>query len=327
MDELELLKQREKDMRKLKSLATEIWQLNQKLLDLESNGLFDTESFLDIEIKKEELLKEEDRIYSSIKNNYDELLSLFDYFKNLVGNESLETEINLITYNNEDELTNLRIFKRLGLYITEGNINIEGLDEILPKLQYILKLNNFNDDIDEDIINTILVILNKYIKDNKYSRIKEMLLTLKYNIEFIYYNISQILIRNSYEIPDELYWKSIYESEMLKISDSDLDYYYEDKVKDILIRNIDYLTDQFYLNLEDDYEFGKCTLAEIFIRSMILFIKEDTLDTLRERFTDMSEISKYLFDDVSGEELVYNALSHYREDLELPRVIRLERTR
>ena len=55
MDELELLKQKAKDMRELKSLAKEIWQLNQKLSDLESNGLFDTESFLNLEIEKEEL--------------------------------------------------------------------------------------------------------------------------------------------------------------------------------------------------------------------------------------------------------------------------------
>ena len=326
MDELELLKQREKDIRELKSLAKEIWQLNQKLSDLESNGLFDTESFLNLEIEKEELLKEEDNIYARIRDNYEELLSLIEYFQNLVGNESFESEINLITYNNEEDLSNLRIFKRLGLYITKGNIIVESVDEIVSKLIYMIRLNNLSADINEDIINTILVILNEYIKDEKYNRIKDMLLTLKYNMEFIYYNISQMLIRNSYEIPSELYWQSIYESEMLKISDSDLDYYYEDKVKDILIRNIDYITDQFFLNLDDDYEFGKCTLAEIFIRSMILFMREENVEILRERFIDLSAIRKYISDDVSGEELVCQALSHYKKDLELPRVIRLERT-
>ena len=158
MDELELLKQREKDIRELKSLAKEIWQLNQKLSDLESNGLFDTESFLNLEIEKEELLKEEDNIYARIRDNYEELLSLIEYFQNLVGNESFESEINLITYNNEEDLSNLRIFKRLGLYITKGNIIVESVDEIVSKLIYMIRLNHLSADINEDIINTKSVI-------------------------------------------------------------------------------------------------------------------------------------------------------------------------
>ena len=217
-------------IKKLFQITRTILEDYDRLHNLEINGRKNSSEYdATLESLKFNLHLEEE-MYEEIEEDV-EFIYLLEEYVAPGYIPSLEGELEIIKSENKDDIVKLRILGRIGNIINkeiisadhflgrfdssddESPFDIEDqLDELPDEIDMIAKsyqgLKELDISIEKDLVNAILYILNIYINDPQYSKYKDRLLKMKYNIAFIYRNVEDYLVENNMEINPTLYIES-----------------------------------------------------------------------------------------------------------------------
>jgi len=216
-------------IQKLLEVTKTILEDYDRLHHLEVNGRKNTSEYdVALETLKFNLHLEEN-LYEKLEDNIDlvykiQLYITPDYVPGLAD------ELEIIKYENREDLVKLRINNRLCTIIdnemvTEDNFlgsyddtydefeDEEDLDDDIPRnMEEATKIledyKKLDISIEKDFINSILFILNTYINNPKYLEYRDRLLRLKYNISYVYRSVEDYLVENYMDINDKLYIES-----------------------------------------------------------------------------------------------------------------------
>ncbi len=304
----------EQYIKELTNISKRIWAIIKTLQKLELENKKDTQEYIS---KIEELQKiinlEEIPIMKDIDKNKSLTYDIIDYFAILSKDTSLESILFKIKDDaNVNELISLRAYNTLREFITNRT----------PVIDFYGMLN---ESLCKDIVNTVLTILNQYLNDINLNDIKEFLLQIKYNLSYVFPFILNPFLKNNFTINTPLFWQSQLITSLMGTTNKDLLELYTNQVEPLLNANLNIILDQYNLNLETIDTKEMVTLAKILIRTTILFISEDKVDSLITKFLLLNEIKEKITDIPSGETQILEALENFPEDRELPQVLTFKR--
>lgn len=226
----------------------------------------------------------------------------------------------------------------------ESTIETYVVNRVISRLNYLVDINTYNYkikntspdsnitnsiylqiNIENDIANTILVILNKYINDPKYDNIRFMLLEYKYLLINYFYDIEKNMLVNDFKISDNVIWSSKFVADAQNINDEIYRREVCDYCTGILSELRDHLLDTLifkkeYIKQIGEYEYtAYIKIIEIIIRSVLLFTSDEIVNnfvnTLLSDFKE-NNIDTKLFTDT---------FDNYLNDQRLIMVLNLNR--
>ena len=307
------------------------------LIDLESQGEKNTTKFLLLKEELETALEIEKELYEKIKS-VEKAINILDYFSKF--DLSFEKLLGLIFDNSDEEMVKARITSKLDYFVKVNKFedekeNFEDFDvdeekdddeEYIPEEEFT-KLARMQMAIENDIINTILKLLNEYLNDSNYNNILYVLVEFKYLLCFAFPEIEEKKVANNFEIDDKLIITNKFVADILGISVGELQEQKDDYCMDILessrntlISFLDKKQEEIPDIHDTDY-FIDATIAEIFIRTCLLFANEDILKNFIQQIeNDIEEISEKNEGIVP---IIHRAIRNYNQDREKPMLLSL----
>lgn len=194
-----LSKEYNEDLRKLLSIAESLWDTDMELIKLESEDKTECLEFQDIINRRRTTLSLEESLYSKI--SFDEAAELVTY---LYALENISEELKAVISPETMEIVKKRVIIKLSNVI--DSIKRKSFSSSIDQRYYdIYDIECF---VKEDLVNTILTILNLYLNDIRFKNIKDFLLVFKHKMGFIYPFIGEDFMDNNFNINPKLYWKS-----------------------------------------------------------------------------------------------------------------------
>lgn len=315
----------EKDYQILKELLKinkKIKSIYDNLYKLEICHSKDNEEYKEvIKSLKQEIIKE-NKIYELIGKDIERLYAYANYiFPN--GICELDEEIEVLKNDNSSELIKLRVAKRINDLINEfvfedfeDEYDSLNCDDEMDCEEEFRKDCLIQKTIEEDIVNTILVILNKYINNPNCSIVKDKLIKFKYNVAYTNKIIEYYILNNNFIINDNLYLKSIFISDIERKDKEDTLATFYDYVNNLCHFEIDELIR--LLNINDK---SNIILTLIIIRSCLVYIhnkKVDNTKKILELEILLSSIDNELIINLINDMFVEN-----NKDKEIPQILSL----
>ena len=321
-----------KILKDLVNVTEEIVDIYDKLYYLEINGMKNSDKYNDIIEKLKLALIEEDNIYEDIEGEFDlaskilnnlvtDYLQFEDYIYLVFNYQKDKAIISRMSYRLED------IICRTPL-INEENISDEELTE--EELEELEQLDiNYEDNYDEeymslseievsvenDIVNTILTILNKYINDSKYENIHYELVRYKYLLSLIFTDIEEDLINNNFEINNMLFWKCFAVNTINNEPNETVRTIISDYVNDIMQEQLALITD-YVEEAEIDYVYYKLIISQIIIRACMMFAEKEVRNNIiclaKDDTMELTNPNKQVID------IINNSFNQINLDRELP---------
>ena len=228
----------------------------------------------------------EESLYKKLDNKLKVVQDMVDYIYPYNIPWFVE-ELEIVKRDNFDELVKLRIVYKLSEIINKATFdelddvcysnkedeyeNFESLDddEIDRDKKFKEELD-LTDSIEKDLINTILAILNKVLKEC--SNVKhEKLLKFKYNISFVYEFVEEYLLKNFMEINSTLYIESKLTLDIQKRDTKELFDLLEDYMDDLISNQIDALIDVLTEECEENEKEFYIAITKIYLRMSLIF--------------------------------------------------------
>lgn len=279
------------------------------LEELEINGNVDSKEYSNLVMVIQNQLELEKSILEKIILNRNELRMYLGYL----------TKSNPIKFTDNFDCIKSEDYEEL---ITRRIINMLNEMNTLPELE-VLKvfgidfdsIKRAKDAVEEDLINTILYLLNEYIINPEYESIRRKLIAYKYNIAFINNSTLINMLENDFKINSPLYWSHLL--------------FYSDKTKTQIafskeIGSLELLKAYSELLIEEKNP-SLIVLYQSLVRSALLMLPKETFEELKNNVKIiLNEIQKIA---VSMEPLKNDAylacFEYYKKDIEKPNILSL----
>ena len=243
-------------------------------------------------------------------------------------NFNLQENINAIL--NHHNLIKLRIHLNLFskmLNIKNADFIINVNDEDILENQTSRNILVINATIIRDFLNTLLTILNSYLNDDKYSTIKDLLLSFKYDLSFLYKELEDDFLENNFNINTNLYWEA----------SALADYYHLDRKKLNAMQRgtvynlyVDKIREIIKISLDEDsskQEIFDYTISEILTRTSLLLFGDKTVNFFNSQKLQLASNVPYneerLENLKKAQQRVDNVFAMYEKDKELLQIISL----
>ena len=250
---------------------------------------------LEIEDKKDTL--EYERKINSLKSTKELELSIYDripndgkVIKELESRLKIKTyedasimmqeELNDLLSKEQDTLIRRRIYNNLRRKLSK-NIDLKNIT-IMDFLEN-KDLSIISNTTKMDMYNTMLAIIDTYLKDDEYKEITENLIEIKYHLAFILEDILNTLIDSYFNVDSHPYLESDALSDLYGVPQDMLNVIKMILVKEILTNNTIYALKRSKASINNiDYVF-----SEAVIRMCFLFLDEERGEEFKDRVMEV----------------------------------------
>lgn len=176
--------------------------------------------------------------------------------------------------------------------------------------------------IKNDLVSTILVILNREIHNSNNSiEVINFLIKIKYYLAFVFKNLESELINNNFEAGSSVYWTSQNFVNCLGINkayhlDSSINY-----SRDAILPSVTFILEQSSYELAKPENAAALKLHEVFIRGGILLSPPDLTTQIKEHFFKQFGIRKIVKQDAKSNQLLLSILDKIGQDRMLVQTI------
>lgn len=280
-----------------------------KLRNLEIKGEKNSEEYKTVVNSLNTTLLLETSLYKKINvDNIDAYINFVSKGENLVD---IKNDINAAKNRGFDNLVKRRVINRI--IEMKYEYNKENFD-----------YGNICVEIKNDVIKTIMTILNLYLNNPKYQNITKELLNFKYNLAFLNKNMEEDLLEHEFSINPDLYLTTYLITDMYNIKRELVDIFKISFSSNILNSELEFILDQDNTSLRNKENYAKSIMAQILIRVAILFGANNLRDDLKEHFEQFKEFTISKDGEIDGEKLVLEALDFYDRDREIPKIVSLK---
>lgn len=316
-----------KCLRILIDINIKIKEIYDTLRELEIN--YATESYIfKNKIKLlNKLIDRENKIYERFRNYPEKIIEAYNeisFSRESLFEMNILTELDDVANDYSENLVRTRIANHLlNLFLIsdESKMELNNMPFLIDGKAY----SHIEICIQCDYVSTVLTILNKYIDNKKYSNIRDLLFRIKDNYAFLHEEIETDLLEHNMQINPCLNWKAkVYadiagldEEDVLQIEEGLGNEVFDEKIEDIITIEEEELTDREVL--------FQYTLAQILIRSSMLFLGEENARYLQDNFklnvyneNCVVEGEKLTDMATRGQARIDNVLKMYDEDKKLP---------
>ena len=288
-----LTKEDYENLKKLFFITKKIKWAYENLAILEIDNKKDTEEFTKWTNYLQALLELEEQIYTIIGKNPKKISDILDF---ILGNDPYNITDVLIYLNNdsEEDILRTRVAARFDYLLNtipfseedeyfeeEEEENEEEYTELITEEAIEDMENDFfyqaNVDLmlEQDVINTILKMLQNHINNSEYTNIKDDLIKFKYKLAFSFKFIEEEFLTNNFTINDTLYWQTKMYTDVKVKGNQDLKESKNSHAEDLLYEQYGYLLGMFYADLNDKQNYARAIMIEIFIRTGLILADED----------------------------------------------------
>ena len=248
--------------------------------------------------------------------------SRISYKLDSIINNSLNNQVSEIVYENDDyvldEFENEDFFEDFEDFEDFELDNYEQEEEsALTKFEKgLVYIDNLQEAVEHDIINTILKLLNDYIENNKYKDIKPYLTKYKYLMAYIFPYLEQTFIKNNFNISKDLYWGSALIVDLYREDEQLLDSMKAEYADNLIYIQLSNLLDLMDKAINNNEKYAKAISFQIIIRSCMLFADEYTIDhflSITKESLKTINISNKVVEDV-----INNSFNKLEIDQQLP---------
>jgi len=283
-----------------------------KLRNLELSNKKDTDEFKSLTESIKTTLDLEKSLYEKLGNNPDKINYIANNILDLKDAWSLGSELKIVSHDNQYDLVKFRIVLKL-LFIN----NRENKNESVV----LNGLTSISIEVRKDIVNSILSILNEYLNDKRFNSIKKELLTLKYNLAFLFEWLEKYLVENNFKINDEVYWSSYLVAETYNLDYSVIERFQYDAIVEIsklTAENI--MLGSAHILYKSEYL--KAVISQIYLRAMFLISDDDLRNAIKNKFMEFcNNINVYYID--KTRKFLLDTVSKYDEDKEKINILSL----
>ena len=339
---ISLTKEDYENLKKLFFIVQKIKWAYDNLAILEINNKKDTEEFTKWTDYLKTLLEIEEQIYNIIGKNPKKISDILVY---MLGSDQYNTADVLICLNNDSEeeilknrvaarfdcLLNTLPFSEEDEYFEEDNIEdtIDEVDDDLVEMAIeemeadFFYQANVDSMMEQDVINTILKMLENYINNLEFINIKDYLIKFKYKIGFSFKFIEQNFLTNNFTINEILFWQTkMYTDIKAKSGNRDLKESKNSYAGDLLYEQYGYLLEMFYIDLQKQENYAPAIMTEIFVRTGLMLADKDVANNfivmLESEIEELEENNVY---NEKAKDFIYKAISHIEEDKALPNIL------
>jgi len=301
----------DENVKSLLNISGSIFEVYEKLRNLEIHNLKDTPEYLKLIESLKSLKKTENSLYKKFDDAF-KIDGIIYTFTEGEIRSNLATELKNIVEPLKEILIKQRICSRLAR-INDTNNNYWTPQNI--------KVLNIENEVRKDIINSILKILNSYLDNQNSNDIIESLYSFKYNLGFVFEHIENDFIKQKFSINENLYLYALYVAENYDMPISIVENYKSDFIADIMTsfsKNIIGQTEQTLYNKKYYISF---ILSQIIIRAALLLDDEERTEGVKEKFKQLSTLDKMRKRDTTGIDLMLETIEMHNDDRELPRTI------
>ncbi len=335
-----LTKEDYENLKKLFFITKKIKWAYENLAILEIDNKKDTEEFTKWTNYLQALLELEEQIYTIIGKNPKKISDILDF---ILGNDPYNITDVLIYLNNdsEEDILRTRVAARFDYLLNtipfseedeyfeeEEEENEEEYTELITEEAIEDMENDFfyqaNVDLmlEQDVINTILKMLQNHINNSEYTNIKDDLIKFKYKLAFSFKFIEEEFLTNNFTINDTLYWQTKMYTDVKVKGNQDLKESKNSHAEDLLYEQYGYLLGMFYADLNDKQNYARAIMIEIFIRTGLILADEDIAGSFILMME--SEINDLENNNVHNDivkEFIFKSFSHIEEDRALPNIL------
>ncbi len=289
---------------RLSLLSSRVLECYKKIAEYEANGL--TQAIPDAINEARKIIAEEKQIYDELKEDTRLVKEINDYLFPQ-GELFLPDELEFIKRQYENDLILIRVGRRLSNILLStpfeedeieafNNLNPDDFPDDMSDLADTLQeLNDRSEDIEEafseeaqlimaiedDIIRTILVMLNNYMQNEDNADIKAVLAKLKAYLALIYPDIEKYLLDNNFAAPSFLVWNSYITGNSQASPSINIKSVINDYIVDIISNQLDAYYDAID-ETEADIKKVKIAFTEIVLRSCMIFFTDKEIEAIRK---------------------------------------------
>lgn len=317
-------------LKKLLKVTKNIKLVYNDLYNLEVNNKKNSDEYRELVKTLKYHIKKEEEYYSLISDKIESMYSYMDcLFPN--GCNEFEEEIEFLKYDKESDILRMRLSNKINelinnysfeddFYDSEEEV-YENEEELIDYEKEYQKGVLIENTIKDDIYSSILVILNKYINNDKYSFVVNKLIEFKYNYSYMHKNAEKSMLDNNFEINNDLYIKSILITEMQGKNINDTYDVLTDYIKDIYemqLRDLVYLIkDENNIDIKNE----QVVLTTMLLRSLCLFMTKREVNNFKS--TINLELLLSMLDNTKVIDIIEEMISERDKDMEIPKVLSL----
>ena len=257
---------------------------------LELNEEKDSDNYSKNIFKLKKCLKYEKNLYNYIFKDINKTKSFLDFLGESEDIYDLRNNLDIIVHGTDEE----RAKSRFGLILVEylssnldrfDNESLEKEDDEEDEMSISGEVM-VSKSVKDDLINTILLLLNNYEKSKDYEDIKEYLTGLKYGIAFNYSKVLDEYVINNFNSDKPLYWVANYVADLNDISEEEVNNYrnsyyltlLDNYLSDIALSNED--------DLEDEDAYAELVYELLFIHSGLFYASEENKELLKNEIQE-----------------------------------------
>ena len=278
-----LSKNIEEDFKVLMVVTSSLLETMEDLKVLEIDGKKDTIEY-ESKINSLKSTKElESSIYERIPNDVKVIKELESMLKIKTYDDAsmmMQEELNDLLSKDKDVLIRRRIYNNLRRKLSK-NIDLKNVT-IMDFLEN-KDLSIISNTTKMDMYNTMLAIIDTYLKDDEYKEITENLIEIKYHLAFIMEDILNTLMDSYFNVDSHPYLESDALSDLYGVPQDMLNVIKMILVKEILTNNTIYALRKSKASINNiDYVF-----SEAVIRMCFLFLDEERGEEFKNRVMEV----------------------------------------
>lgn len=314
-------------LKKLLKITKKIKLKYNELYNLELSGKKDSEEYNKLLKSLKYYIQMEDNLYEIIGTDINRLFLFYDYLCSNGGND-YEEEIEILKNSDENNIFKERIVCKiseliLGYSFDEKKDEIDLEDD--EKEQYDQEYKEYaliELSVQEDISNSILVMIEKYSKNKKYDFALDMLIKFKYNFLFTYKNIENTALKNNLDINIDLYLKSILLTDIYRKNKEDTLFTLNDYIDDLCKMEMQELMRLIREVKDENYRRKKLVLTALLLRTFIIFMDSIKVNNIKNILELESLLNMYDNDIVN--EILTDIYKENNKDKEIPKILSLK---
>ena len=334
MDNINLTKEDYENLKKLFFITQKIKWAYDNLADLEINNKKETKEFTKWTNYLQTLLELEEQIYIIIGKNPKKISDMLYY---ILDNNPYNIADVLICLNNdsvEDILKN-RVSARFDYLLNTMPFDEEETDELEEYQEFLVDETieemeadffyqaNVDLMMEQDVINTILKLIENYINNPEFINIKDNLIEFKYKLAFAFKFVEKDFLTNNFVVNDTLFWQTkMYTDVNGKNGNKTLDECKSNYAEDLLYEQYGYLLEMFYNDFSDKNEYAKMFITEIFVRTGLILADEKVAGSfILMMESEIDYLEKNNIHNKNAKDFIFKAFSHIDEDKCLPNIL------
>ncbi|MBE6156276.1 MAG: hypothetical protein E7161_00820 [Firmicutes bacterium] len=263
----------------------------------------------------------EDNFYSKLGNDIKILYRLLEAITMPSLAWDIDMDLLMAKDNHHSDLVNRRVILRLINKLNQSDKKNPFTEIVIfssnQSNSTAVKFTKLSVAIKNDIINTILMLLNIQIENEQNPQVKSKLIEFKYNISFLYHEIEMDFVEHNFRINPQLFWVSPAVADANEIDRHFVGCYQKYYVNSIT-RPINELLSINKSNLSNADKFYEAVIYQIIIRVKLLFGQKEAEKSIAQTLLhnkDKKDTAIYLIKD---------AYEMRISDKELPNIVSLK---